>query len=384
MRVAVIHNLIGGGAHRRLAQQVAALDADVVEVTTSFAEPVTARPYVIPFEPRAQHRPALTRPAFRHLDLQRLAAAWTKIGELTRRCGADVVYANPDSALRGALPCGPLPVPVLRYCDEPRRIDYEPHLRATLRRGTRELYAPLRAWERRLDRAAVAAADALATNSQYTAERIQAAYGRGAVVVPCGVPAFMVPQPGAQPRHLLSVGALIPTKGHDLVVQAAARSQLPLPLVIVAHRGNAAEERRLRALAAASGVQLEIRIGISDKELVMLYQDAYATLYLAAAEPLGLASLEAQACGSPVVVAAEGGLPETIRPRVTGFAVARDPAAAAEALVKLAEGERRTCMAEAAARHGATVRWSICALALRETLADLIATSTAKHGACAN
>lgn len=382
MKVAVVHNLTAGGAHRRLSEQVAALDAEVVEVTTTLAEPVTARPYLVPLDLRASRLPAAVRPPMRHLDLRRLAAAWLRIGSLARRTGADVVYANPDSVLRGAMPCGPQDAPLLRYCDEPRRVDYEPQVQSELRRSTRVVYARLRSQERRLDRRALADADAVATNSRYTASRIHAAYNRAAAVIPCGVPRCMTPAQAETPaagHHLLSVGALILSKGHDLVIRAAALSRNRLPLVIVAHRSSD-EAQRLHTLAQECGVRLEIRIGVTDQELVHLYRHAHATLYLAAAEPLGLVSLEAQACGSPVLVADEGGLPETLRNGVTGFAVPRDPAAVAAALQRLDDPTRRARMSQAAAQHGTAASWAECTDVLYESLAALAA-SHAERGA---
>ena len=70
-----------------------------------------------------------------------------------------------------------------------------------------------------------------------------------------------------------------------LIVSALGRSGLALPLVIVAPRANDAEVARLSDLARASGVTLEVHIGITDSELVRLYRGALATLYLAEREP---------------------------------------------------------------------------------------------------
>ena len=50
-------------------------------------------------------------------------------------------------------------------------------------------------------------------------------------------------------------------------------------------------------------------MGVPDATLRDLYRGALATVQMGVSEPLGLASMEAQACGSPVVVAGEGGLP---------------------------------------------------------------------------
>jgi len=365
VRVAVLHNLVDGGARRRLAEQVAALDADVVEVTTPLAVPVTSRPYVVPLKVLAPGLPAALRPPQRWLDLNRLRATWRTMGDLAERAGADVIFANPDSVLRGAVPLGPRTTPVIRYCDEPRRIDYEPALRDSLNPRTRRLYAGLRALERSIDRAGIATADALATNSRYSARRISAAYGRTADVLPCGAPARMTAD-GAEPAHLLSVGRLIATKGHDLAIEAAGRSGLGLPVVVVGHYPDRAEEDRLHAVAARHGVPLEIRTGIADDELIALYRGAFALLYLATAEPLGLASLEAQACGTPAIVAAEGGLPETVLADRTGFVVARDAGAAADALVCLSRDGVRAEMSRAAASLLNGHSWARSAALLRE------------------
>jgi len=97
----------------------------------------------------------------------------------------------------------------------------------------------------------------------------------------------------------------------------------------VAPIDNPGERARLQLLADEQRIALRVCVGINDEELAELYPPGLATLYLACDEPLGLASLESQACGTPVIVADEGGLPETIEPDRTGSAVRRNPAAAA-------------------------------------------------------
>ncbi|MEV4636420.1 glycosyltransferase family 4 protein [Actinoplanes sp. NPDC049548] len=373
MRIAVMHGLTNGGARRRLAEQVAALDAEVIEFTTSCAEPVTARPYVVPVKLAAPGLPVALRPPQRVLDLRRLRAAWSTMGAMAQRAGVDVIFANPDSALRGAISPGKCAVPVIRYCDEPRRIDYESGLRSTLNPRSRALYAGLRRLERDTDRAAIAEADVVATNSRYTASRILAAYGRTAEVLPCGAPAMMTPA-AVEPRHLLTVGSLIAGKGHDLVIEAAGRSGLGLPVVLVAHHDDRAERQRLQEIADRCGVRLNVRIGVSDDELVQIYRGAFATLYLARAEPLGLVSIEAQACGSPVIVSAEGGLPETVAAEQTGIVVLRDAAVAAQALLRLSRDGLRDRMAVAAAGTANGHSWQASAAALIRVAAALIPT----------
>jgi glycosyltransferase involved in cell wall biosynthesis len=371
MRVAVIHNLPPGGAHRRLREQVARLDAEVVEVCPATATPIRGEADVIGLRPRA---PSVARPLrvpLRYLDLAALLRAWRAVAARVRALGVDVVYANPCRFLQApAALLAQLP-PSLYFCDEWRRVDYEPGVRATRRRATRPVYAPLHAAERRLDRRAVARAGAIATNSAFSAEQIFAGYGRRAEIVPMGVSSAFAAVEPREPEHVLSVGTLIPSKGHELVLRAAALLPRPRPVVVVAPRDDAEYAARLRAVAGEAGVPLELRIGLSDQELAETYAAAFATVYVAAREPLGLASLEAQAAGSPVVVAAEGGLPETVMPGVTGWAVPREPGAVAARLQELERPGVREAMSAAARRRAATLGWERSARAVQEMLERL-------------
>ncbi|HWH92580.1 MAG TPA: glycosyltransferase [Baekduia sp.] len=383
MRVAVVHNLSRGGAWRRLSEQARALDAEVVEVCLSSAVSVADRGVKVPLRALASAAPRAARPPLRYADVLLLRHAWRRAARAVRDVRPDVVLANPCQILQGPAGIAWTGVPTLYFCDEPRRADYEDPDGARRNPRTRRLYAPLHDAERRLDRLAALSADRLVTNSRYTAATIEAAYGRPADVVALGVPdAFLAPRPADaahRPGHVLSVGTLIPTKGHDLAIAAVARAATRRPLIVVAGHGEDTERRRLLALAREHGIGLDLRIGISDAELRDLYAGAHALLYLSAREPLGLASLEAQASGTPVVVADDGGIPETIIPGETGFAVARDAAAAAAALDRLDDPDLRARMGAAAAAHGATYTWARSAAELRALL-EAVAAAGATPG----
>jgi glycosyltransferase involved in cell wall biosynthesis len=142
-----------------------------------------------------------------------------------------------------------------------------------------------------------------------------------------------------------------------VVLRAAALTAARLPVQIIAPRADRHEEARLRALAEELGVNVEIRVGISDGELADLYASAVATLYLASLEPFGLVALEAQACGCPVIVAAEGGLPETIVDGVTGWKAPRDPATVAAMVDRLDDRRLRERISTAAREHARRYTW---------------------------
>ena len=367
-----MHNLPSGGARRRLVNQVEHLDGEVIEVCLETATPVTAAARVIPFRPYAPRVRKVLRPPLRYVDLAALERAWRIAGREIGKLDADVVYLNPCRYLNGPPILRNGVPPAVYFCDEPRRIDAEAQLRSTRSALTYGPYAAMYRRQRRLDHTTAARAWTLATNSRYTASAIERAYGRRAQVVTMGVAealtdAARAPAP-ATSRHLLSVGALIPTKGHDVALRAAAASRSRTALHVVAPRPAPAEENRLRALAQRLGVGLSIHIGISDSQLAAQYAGALATLYLAEREPLGLVSLEAQACGCPVIVAAEGGLPETIVEGVTGWQVSRDPRAAAAAIDRLEEPGIREQASEAARAHARGWTWTASAAEIQALL----------------
>lgn len=370
MRVLVIHNLKRGGAWRRLSEQVARLDADVVELTLATAAPVTSAPHIVEFSERAPLHRRAVRPPLRYGDAFSLACAWRRVATIAGRLAPDVIYANPCQFIQAPPVLLATAIPALYFCDEPRRVDYEPEAARTRNSRTRKLYAPLYAYERKLDAAAVRRAPRLATNSHFSAERLRSTYGVEASVVPMGVAELFLRGAlgGARDASVLSVGALTAAKGHDLAILGAKRSRDIRRVTVVSPRPDRGEEKRLQLLARGSGVDLVIRIGITDSELRGEYERARATAYLARTEPFGLAALEAQACGCPVVGAAEGGLREAILDGVTGFGVDREPDAVARAFDALADPAVSRPMEVAAAAHGRTWSWDVSAGRVQELL----------------
>jgi glycosyltransferase involved in cell wall biosynthesis len=375
LKIALVHNLPPGGARRVVAEHVAQLtDVAITEFCPQTATPVTENAQVVALPQLSPRRPRWARPPFRYLDHFAVERAWREVARLVSRDAPDVILAHPCRFLTAPPLLSWLDFPNVYFCHEPRRVDYEPDVARTRNALTAVPYWPLYELARRGDQASVQSAQSIVTNSHYTAASIRSVYGREAVRIRLGVPDWFVSsQVVTAPTHILSVGALVPSKGHDLVLRAASLTRKRWPVTIVTPRHAPEGAAILGRLAEDLGVTLLIRTAVPDHELVSLYRGALATVYLAAAEPFGLVSIEAQACGSPVVVSAEGGLPETILEGRTGWSVARDPVAAASCLDRLAEPEFRAAMSANASAHGRTYRWDRSADEMRAVMEDAVA-----------
>ncbi|MFZ5609460.1 MAG: glycosyltransferase family 4 protein [Pseudomonadota bacterium] len=141
----------------------------------------------------------------------------------------------------------------------------------------------------------------------------------------------------ARARHglarptLLSVGALIDRKGHDLVISA-----LPdLPDMDLLIAGAGPEEGALKALARALGIDERVRFlgAVPHGELPTLYSAADIMVLASSREGWANVLLEAMACGTPVVASNVWGAPECVaRPEAGRLMAERTPAGIVEAV----------------------------------------------------
>jgi D-inositol-3-phosphate glycosyltransferase len=166
---------------------------------------------------------------------------------------------------------------------------------------------------------------------------------------------------------LLFVGRIQPLKGPDLLLQAAARMLADDPglrarlqvLVVGAPSGSGlAEPRRLQELAVSLGITDVVRFlpPQSPERLAEHYRAADVAVVPSHSESFGLVALEAQACGTPVVAAAVGGLLTAVDDGVSGLLVAgRNPGDYATALRRVLAG--RELLAAGARRHAARFSW---------------------------
>jgi D-inositol-3-phosphate glycosyltransferase len=160
------------------------------------------------------------------------------------------------------------------------------------------------------------------------------------------------------------VGRIQPLKAPDIVLRAAAK--LPGVRIVVAGGPSGT------GLAAPDGlVRLADELGITARvtflppqsraDLANLFRAADLVAVPSYSESFGLVAVEAQACGTPVVAAAVGGLPVAVRDGITGTLVSGHDvdqwAAAIDDLLRLRREPAGSAMSRAAAAHAATFSW---------------------------
>jgi glycosyltransferase involved in cell wall biosynthesis len=168
----------------------------------------------------------------------------------------------------------------------------------------------LLAYLRRWDRAASHRATHMLANSHWTSEAITKAFERDSTVIYPPVHVERFSPTNMRGDYYLTASRLVPYKRVDLIVRAFSR--LGLPLVVI---GDGPEEKQVKRNAAAN---VEFRAYQPEQQFSKLMNEAKAFVY-AAEEDFGIAAVEAQAAGAPVIAFGRGGLTETVIEGKTGL-----------------------------------------------------------------
>jgi D-inositol-3-phosphate glycosyltransferase len=232
----------------------------------------------------------------------------------------------------------------------------------------------------------IAAADRLIANTDDEAAQLVSGYdadpARVAVINP-GVD-LQVFQPGSQRLArqqlglppdgvvLVFAGRVQPLKAPDVVLRAAAQMVADDPglagRLTVAFVGGPSGTGRadpdgLTGLARQLGLGGMIRLEppCPQPELARWYRAASIVMVPSYSESFGLVAMEAQACATPVVAAAVGGLRTAVRHGVSGILVdSRDPARYARAAAELIADPAALARLSAGARaHASGFGWSV-------------------------
>ncbi len=254
----------------------------------------------------------------------------------------------------------------LCFCHTPTRYLWDLYHEYVRGHRAKALIAPVAHWLRVWDRLAADRVDHFVANSRQTAARIARHYRREAEVIHPPVDVDRFAPDGRDPDDFyLVVSRLVGYKRVDLAVEACNR--LGRRLVVV---GDGPELARLRRLA---GPAIEFRGKLTDPEVAALYARCRAFLF-PGHEDFGIAPVEAQAAGRPVVAFGRGGALETVLDGTTGVLFEEQTVSALAAAMLRAE---RTPLDPRACRRNAE---RFAAEHFRRRMAEAIAREMAMRG----
>ncbi|MCX7895232.1 MAG: glycosyltransferase [Thermoanaerobaculum sp.] len=206
--------------------------------------------------------------------------------------GFDLVISSSHCVAKGVIP-SPGAVHIC-YCHTPMRYAWDQrdaYLRRVpwiLRGWVKRRLAYLRLW----DVVSSARVDHFVANSQLVARRIRHYFRRDAEVIPPPVDTEFFTPGNGKGKHLLMVAALVPYKRVEVGIAVAKALRRELRIV--------GEGHLRRHLARSCPEQVTFLGRVSDERLRDEYRQA-ALLLVPNVEDFGMATVEALACGTPVV-----------------------------------------------------------------------------------
>jgi glycosyltransferase involved in cell wall biosynthesis len=395
LRIAVWHNLPSGGGKRALWHHISGLLKRGHQVE-SWCPPTADTSYLPLNQICRDHVVPLAMPGrIRYLSwladyhfiksrIQAMRAHSRECAAQIQAGGFDVLLANTCSwfAVPAIGRC--LQIPKVVYLQEPRRRFYEalpelpwaapaPAKSQAVTGLPRLLASTLRLQgfrvQMREEKENAKNFDRVLVNSFFSRESVQRAYGLESEVCYLGIDTELFrPLNDPVEKYIIGVGSVNYHKGVDRAVRAVAAVPAALrpKLLWVGNMAGDEYVSDLRELAKRLAVDFEVKVMVPDAELVSLLGRAAVMLYTSRLEPFGLAPLEANACGTPVVAIAEGGVRESIVPGENGLLVPdAKPESIAAALGEIIGNPARAAGLRSQCRPAVLSRWSVDAAAGR-------------------
>jgi D-inositol-3-phosphate glycosyltransferase len=192
-----------------------------------------------------------------------------------------------------------------------------------------------------------------------------------------------------QDAHILAfVGRIQPHKGPEVLIRAVAemlnhsphlRTKLITIIMGGASGSGLGEVDRLKDLASWLNISDVVRFEnpVPRAQIPQWYRAADLVCVPSYSESFGLVALEAQACGTPVVATAVGGLRTAVADGISGVLVdGHDPRAWSSVLARLIqEPQRRVLLSMGAIEHASHFGWDATARGTLDIYDRIIATS---------
>jgi glycosyltransferase involved in cell wall biosynthesis len=394
MRIAIWHNLPSGGGKRALYDHVKGL-LERGHSLESWCPPTADQTYLPLSDLIKENVVPLAQPTERSDFVGSLFNSYQKIVDSinamhhhSQQCANEINHAGFDILLANSCKFFHAPVigqyitiPKVVYLGEP----YRPFYEAMPQLPWLALSPPNRAWwssprylrrflknlievqglrvQAREELGNIKAFDLILVNSLFSRESVQRAYGLDSKVCYLGIDSdIFKPLNLARNNIVVGLGSINGVKGLERAVKAIAtidKDKRP-SLIWIGNFSDTIYQNQIEKLALSLGVNFVPKVKISDQELISLLNQASVMIYTSILEPFGLSPLEANACETPVVAIAEGGVRESIKDGINGFLInGNQPVEMGRAISRLLRDKELAYRMGKQARSHVLENWSL-------------------------
>lgn len=394
LKIAVWHNLPSGGGKRALYYHVKGL-VERGHTVESWCPPTADQTYLPLSELIIEHIvPFSWEPRKPKVLINKYLADYhnvvDKIKAMDRHCkecadeincgGFDVLFANACTFFRTTAIGRYVEIPKAIYLQEPYRWLYE----AMPQLPWVALPAPAKTWwlsrsylltflknlievqglrvQVREEIQNAQAFNLILVNSLFSRESVLRAYGLDAKVCYLGIDGELFKPTGVSRKNIVvGLGGIYPGKGLERAVRAIGTIQKDgrPDLIWIGNFSDQGYQHEIETLATSLGVNFIPKVQITDNELVDFLNQAAVMIYTPVLEPFGFAPLEANACETPVVAIAEGGVKETIQDGINGFLInGNEPIIMGGAISRFLNDKELVCKMGKQARSHVLEKWN--------------------------
>ena len=401
MKIAVWHNLHSGGGSRALQYHIQGLVEKGHQVEIWADEPDAGGFMQLPIDVKL-HKVALKydenqtsiKERFTSLffnkdsNMRAMEEHCKKCASAINQGGFDVLFANSCFYYGVPFISRFVNIPKVLYLGEPNRYLYEampeqiweaPEKTTSKWSSKFWVYFFSNAWRTnkyrvyvREERKNFQAFDKVLVNSYFSMESCKRAYGLLSEVCYLGVDDSLF-KPVSHLKsgsYVVGLGGFYSHKNPELAIRAVGEVKENRPKLLWI--GNMVDEKywlEMVELARSLDVTLEVKKMVTDEQLVRLLSGAICMVYSSNLEPFGFAPLEANACGTPVIAVAEGGVRETIIHEKNGFLVNQNAKEIAKYILQLSENQELRNRISKFSVDNVKENWSLASCSKRINLA---------------